>query len=35
MAMATVVTGKVEIEGQLVAEAELQIFLTDDQSRMT
>jgi 3-hydroxymyristoyl/3-hydroxydecanoyl-(acyl carrier protein) dehydratase len=35
MGMATVVTGKVEIEGQLAAEAELQIFLTDDQSRMT
>jgi 3-hydroxymyristoyl/3-hydroxydecanoyl-(acyl carrier protein) dehydratase len=32
MGMATIVTGKVEVEGQLAAEAELQIFLTDDQS---
>ena len=35
MFMATVVTGKVEVNGQLAAEAELQIFLTDDQSMMT
>ena len=35
MLMATVLTGKVEVDGQLAAEAELQIFLTDDQSMMT
>lgn len=35
MLMATIVTGKVEVDGQLAAEAELQIFLTDDQSMMT
>lgn len=35
MLMATVVTGRVEVDGQLAAEAELQIFLTNDQSMMT
>ena len=35
MLRASVVTGKVEVDGQLAAEAELQIFLMDDQSMMT